>query len=199
MKRTDKAAQPSPPFTTSTMQQEASRKLSMTPRRTMAIAQQLYEGVDIEGEGTVGLITYMRTDSPADQWGGPGLRQDLHYGPLRRTLRPDPPLQGQGGRPGRPRGHPPQQRQLDAGAAEKDLTGEQYRLYRLVWSRFLASQMANAVYDSVAVEVEAAGHSFRASSSSLKFSGYTAVYEEGKDEEKEEKESPCPPCGRANL
>ena len=74
----------------------------------------------------------------------------------------------------------------------KDLTGEQYRLYRLVWSRFLASQMANAVYDSVAVEVEAAGHSFRASSSSLKFSGYTAVYEEGKDEEKEEKESPLP-------
>lgn len=101
VKRTDKQRSPAPPFTTSTMQQEASRKLSMTPRRTMAIAQQLYEGVDIEGEGTVGL------------------RQDLHYGPLRRTLRPDPPLQGQGGRPGRPRGHPPQQRQLDAGAAEK--------------------------------------------------------------------------------
>ena len=75
---------------------------------------------------------------------------------------------------------------------KKDLTGEQYRLYQLIWSRFLASQMANAVYDSVAVEVGGGGHSFRASSSSLKFSGYTAVYEEGKDEEKEEKESPLP-------
>ena len=75
---------------------------------------------------------------------------------------------------------------------KKDLTGEQYRLYRLIWSRFVACQMSNAVYDSVAVEVEAGSHSFRASSSSLKFSGYTAVYEEGKDEEKEEKESPLP-------
>ena len=79
---------------------------------------------------------------------------------------------------------------------KRDLTGEQYRLYRLIWSRFLACQMANAVYDSVAVEVEAGGHSFRASSSSLKFSGYTAVYEEGKDEEKEEKAvSPARPAG----
>ncbi len=119
VKRTDKQRSPSPPFTTSTMQQEASRKLSMTPRRTMAIAQQLYEGVDIEGEGTVGLITYMRTDSLRISEEALACRQDLHYGPLRRTLRPDPPLQGQGGRPGRPRGHPPQQRQLDAGAAEK--------------------------------------------------------------------------------
>ena len=69
-----------------------------------------------------------------------------------------------------------------------DLTAEQYRLYRLIWSRFVACQMSNAVYDSVSVEVEAAGHGFRASASSLKFSGYTAVYVEGKDEEKEEKE-----------
>ncbi len=76
---------------------------------------------------------------------------------------------------------------------KKDLTGEQYRLYRLVWSRFVACQMANAVYDSVSVEIDAAGHSFRASSSSLKFSGYTAVYEEGKDDDKEEKEPTLPP------
>ncbi len=75
---------------------------------------------------------------------------------------------------------------------KKDLTGEQYRLYRLVWSRFVACQMSNAVYDSVSVEITAGGHAFRATSSSLKFSGYTAVYEEGKDEEKEERESPLP-------
>ena len=82
---------------------------------------------------------------------------------------------------------------------KKDLTGEQYRLYRLVWSRFVASQMSNAVYDSVAVEVEANRHSFRASSSSLKFSGYTAVYEEGRDEEKEERESPLPALQEGEL
>ena len=80
---------------------------------------------------------------------------------------------------------------------KKDLTGEQYRLYRLVWSRFVASQMANAVYDSVAVEIEAPGHSFRASSSSLKFSGYTAVCMRRARTRRRRKGIPCPPCGRA--
>ena len=111
MKRTDKQRSPSPPFTTSTMQQEASRKLSMTPRRTMAIAQQLYEGVDIEGEGTVGLITYMRTDSLRISEEALAAAKSFIMGRYgKEYYRPDPPLQGQGGRPGRPRGHPPQQR-----------------------------------------------------------------------------------------
>lgn len=194
VKRTDKHRSPSPPFTTSTMQQEASRKLSMTPRRTMAIAQQLYEGVDIEGEGTVGLITYMRTDS---------LRLSEEALSSVRGF-----IQGRYGKdycPAKPIHYKAKANAQDAHEAirpsnvnwtpeqvKKDLTNEQYRLYRLIWSRFVACQMSNAVYDSVSVEVEAGGHSFRASSSSLKFSGYTAVYEEGKDEEKEEKESPLP-------
>ena len=192
VKRTDKQRSPSPPFTTSTLQQEASRKLSMTPRRTMAIAQQLYEGVDIEGEGTVGLITYMRTDSlrlseealaAAKEFivgrYGEGYAQTHHYK----------------AKAGAQDGHEairPSNVNLTPEMLKKDLTGEQYRLYRLVWSRFVACQMSNAVYDSVAVEIVSAGHSFRATSSSLKFSGYTAVYEEGKDEEREEKESPLP-------
>ena len=192
VKRTDKQRSPSPPFTTSTMQQEASRKLSMTPRRTMAIAQQLYEGVDIEGEGTVGLITYMRTDSLRISEEALASaktfitgRYGEHYAQTHRyKAKASAQDAHEAIRPSNVNWTPEQ--------LKKDLTGEQYRLYRLVWSRFLASQMANAVYDSVAVEVEAAGHSFRASSSSLKFSGYTAVYEEGKDEEKEEKESPLP-------
>ena len=192
VKRTDKQRSPSPPFTTSTMQQEASRKLSMTPRRTMAIAQQLYEGVDIEGEGTVGLITYMRTDSlriseealAAAKTFIVGRYGDSYAQTHRYKAKANAQDAHEAIRPSNVNWTPEQ--------LKKDLTGEQYRLYRLVWSRFLASQMANAVYDSVAVEVEAAGHSFRASSSSLKFSGYTAVYEEGKDEEKEEKESPLP-------
>ncbi len=119
VKRTDKQRSPSPPFTTSTMQQEASRKLTMTPRRTMAIAQQLYEGVDIEGEGTVGLITYMRTDSLRISEEALAAAKTFIVGRYGDSYRPDPPLQGQGQRPGRPRGHPPQQRQLDAGDAEK--------------------------------------------------------------------------------
>ena len=195
VKRTDKQRSPSPPFTTSTMQQEASRKLFMTPRRTMAIAQQLYEGVDIEGEGTVGLITYMRTDSlrlseeaiaSAREFilGRYGADYYPAKGPNRYKAKATAQDAHEAIRPSNVNWTPEQ--------VKKDLTGEQYRLYRLIWSRFVACQMSNAVYDSVAVEVEAADHSFRASSSSLKFSGYTAVYEEGRDEEKEEKESPLP-------
>ena len=195
VKRTDKNRSPAPPFTTSTMQQEASRKLNMTPRRTMAIAQQLYEGVDITGEGTVGLITYMRTDSlrisdeaqrdardfiksrygegyvpaAARQYKTKAGAQDAHEAirPSNVTLTPE--------------------------AIRGDLTPEQYRLYRLIWSRFLASQMANAVYDSVSVDISAAAHLFRATASKLKFSGYTAVYEESRDDEDKEEKEPALP------
>ena len=195
IKRTDKQRSPSPPFTTSTLQQEASRKLNMTPRRTMAIAQQLYEGIDISGEGTVGLITYMRTDS---------LRLSEEALAAARTF-----ILGRYGKdyyPASTRRFKTKESAQDAHEAirpsnveltpeqiKRDLTGEQYRLYRLIWSRFLACQMANAVYDSVSVEITAGGHEFHASASSLKFSGYTAVYEESHDEEKEEKFDLLPP------
>ena len=192
VKRTDKQRSPSPPFTTSTMQQEASRKLSMTPRRTMAIAQQLYEGVDIEGEGTVGLITYMRTDSLRISEEALASAKTFITGRYGEHYAQTHRYKAKAGAQDAHEAIRPSNVNWTPEQLKKDLTGEQYRLYRLVWSRFVASQMANAVYDSVAVEIEAAGHSFRASSSSLKFSGYTAVYEEGKDEEKEEKESPLP-------
>jgi DNA topoisomerase-1 len=194
VKRTDKQRSPSPPFTTSTMQQEASRKLSMTPRRTMAIAQQLYEGVDIEGEGTVGLITYMRTDSLRLSEEAIAAAKGFIVGRYGKDYYPAQPHRYKT-KANAQDGHEairPSNVNLTPEMVKKDLTGEQYRLYRLVWSRFVACQMANAVYDSVSVEIDAAGHSFRANSSSLKFAGYTAVYEEGKDEDKEEKESPLP-------
>ena len=194
VKRTDKQRSPSPPFTTSTLQQDASRKLSMTPRRTMAIAQQLYEGVDIAGEGAVGLITYMRTDS---------LRISEEALAAAKTF-----ILGRYGKeyyPAQTRHYKAKANAQDAHEAIRpsnvaltpeqvkgDLTGEQYRLYKLIWSRFLASQMENAVYDSVSVDIAAGEHIFRATASGLKFAGYTAVYEEGRDEEKEEKESPLP-------
>lgn len=195
VKRTDKQRSPSPPFTTSTLQQEASRKLNMTPRRTMAIAQQLYEGVDITGEGTVGLITYMRTDSlRISQEAQTAAREliDSRYG---AAYRPEAFRQYKA-KAGAQDAHEairPSNVALTPEQVKSDLTGEQYRLYRLIWSRFLASQMANAVYDSVNVELEAGAHAFRASAGSLKFAGYTAVYEESRDEEKEEKELALPP------
>ena len=194
VKRTDKQRSPSPPFTTSTMQQEASRKLSMTPRRTMAIAQQLYEGVDIEGEGTVGLITYMRTDSLRISEEALASVKEFILGRYGAAYYP-PQTHRYKAKANAQDAHEairPSNVNWTPEMLKKDLTGEQYRLYRLIWSRYVACQMANAVYDSVAVEIEANGHSFRSSSSSLKFSGYTAVYEEGKDEEKEEKASPLP-------
>ena len=195
VKRADKQRSPAPPFTTSTLQQEASRKLNMTPRRTMAIAQQLYEGVDITGEGTVGLITYMRTDSlrisDEAQADARGFIQERY---------------GKGYVPAAPRQYKTKAGAQDAHEAIRpsnvkltpesirgDLTAEQYRLYRLIWSRFLASQMANAVYDSVSVDISADRHLFRATASKLKFSGYTAVYEESRDDDDKEEKEPALP------
>ena len=196
IKRTDKQRSPSLPFTTSTLQQDASHKLNMTPRRTMAIAQQLYEGVDITGEGTVGLITYMRTDSlriseevvAAAKTFILGRYGEAYYPKAARHYK------AKAGAQDAHEAIRPSNVELTPERVKGDLTGEQYRLYRLIWSRFLASQMANAVYDSVSVQIMAADHEFHASASSLKFSGYTAVYEESRDDDgKEEKENALPP------
>ncbi|MCI9481777.1 MAG: type I DNA topoisomerase [Oscillibacter sp.] len=192
VKRADKQRSAPAPFTTSTLQQEASRKLSMTPRRTMAIAQQLYEGVDIQGEGTVGLITYMRTDSLrlseealADAKTFIEGRYGKEYAQTHRfKAKANAQDAHEAIRPSNVNWTPEQ--------LKGDLSSEQFRLYRLIWSRFVACQMSNAVYDSVSVEITAAEHSFRASASKLKFSGFTAVYEEGKDDEKEEKNDVLP-------
>jgi len=195
VKRQDKQRSPSPPFTTSTLQQEASRKLSMTPRRTMAIAQQLYEGIDITGEGTVGLITYMRTDSLRLSDEAQAMAKEFILGRYGKEYYPGKArvFKTKSGAQDAHEAIRPSDVTLTPERIKGDLTAEQYRLYRLIWSRFLACQMSNAVYDSISVEIEAAGHGFRCSSSNLKFSGYTAVYEEGKDEEKDEKEGKLPP------
>jgi DNA topoisomerase-1 len=194
VKRQEKNRTPAPPFTTSTLQQEASRKLNMAPARTMSIAQQLYEGIDISGEGTVGLITYMRTDSLrlseealAAAKGFIQRRYGPEYYPAQTRH-----FKTKGNAQDAHEAIRPSDVNLVPDEIKKDLTGEQYRLYKLIWSRFLACQMANAVYDSLSIEVENSGYTFRASHSSLKFSGFTAVYEEGKDEEEEERSSPLP-------
>ena len=194
VKRGEKQRSPAPPFITSTLQQEASRRLSMTPRRTMSIAQQLYEGVEISGQGSVGLITYMRTDS---------LRLSEEALDAARSFIGE--RYGDRYLPAQPRRYKTKAGAQDAHEAirptdvrltpemvRKDLTQEQYRLYRLIWGRFTACQMANAVYDNVSVDVLSAGYTFRANYSELKFPGYTAVYEEARDEESDEISNPLP-------
>ena len=194
VKRQDKTRSPAPPFITSTLQQEASRKLNMTPRRTMAVAQQLYEGVDIQGEGTVGLITYMRTDSLRLSEEALAAAKDMIVSRYGKEYYPEKTrhFEAKSNAQDAHEAIRPSDVRLTPEDIKKDLTSEQYRLYKLIWSRFLACQMANAVYDSVSIEVESAGYRFRANHSSLKFSGFTAVYVEGKDEEDEVKQSPLP-------
>ncbi len=194
VKNSEKKRNPAPPFITSTLQQEASRKLNMTPRRTMMIAQQLYEGVEITGEGSVGLITYMRTDSlriSEEALAAAGEVIKSRYGAAYY--------------PGAPRRYKPKSSAQDAHEAirpsnvalypelvEHDLTKDQFRLYKLIWSRFIASQMENAVYDVTAIEAVCGDHVFRATHQSLRFAGFTAIYEEGRDDEQEEALSALP-------
>ena len=194
VKRADKKRSAAPPFTTSTLQQEASRKLNMTPKRTMAIAQQLYEGVDVAGEGTTGLITYMRTDSlrlsdeamaAAADFIKHRYGKEYYYGHFHV-------FKTKSGAQDAHEAIRPTRVELDPEQIKGSLTREQYKLYKLIWSRFLASQMANAVYDTVAIDTECAGHVFRSTNQSLKFAGFIAVYEEGRDDETEVNDSPLP-------
>ena len=194
VKRSEKKRTAAPPFTTSTLQQEASRKLNMTPKRTMAIAQQLYEGVDVEGEGTLGLITYMRTDSlrlsdeamaEAASFIKHRYGEDYYYGKFHV-------FKTKSGAQDAHEAIRPTHVELDPERIQHSLTREQYRLYKLIWSRFLASQMANAVFDTVSIDTECAGHIFRSSHQSMKFAGFIAVYEEGRDDEAEAVGSPLP-------
>ena len=194
VKKAEKRRSAAPPFTTSTLQQEASRKLNMTPKRTMAIAQQLYEGVDVAGEGTLGLITYMRTDSlrlsdeamaAAAAFIRKRYGESYYYGKFHV-------FKTKSGAQDAHEAIRPTHVELDPEMIRGSLTPEQYKLYKLIWSRFLASQMANAVFDTVSIDTECAGHLFRSSHQSMKFAGFIAVYEEGRDEEDEATGSPLP-------
>ena len=194
IKKAEKKRSAAPPFTTSTLQQEASRKLGFTPKRTMALAQQLYEGVDVEGEGTLGLITYMRTDSlrlsdeamdAAADFICRRYGESFYYGKHHV-------FKTKSGAQDAHAAIRPTQVHLDPEQIRGSLTLDLYKLYKLIWSRFLASQMANALFDTVSIDTECAGHTFRSSHQSMRFPGFIAVYEEGKDEEGEAMGSPLP-------
>ncbi len=205
VKKGQRRRSPSPPFITSTMQQEASRRLGFTPGRTMRIAQQLYEGVDLEGSGPVGLITYMRTDSTnvAEQAQAEARAYIAQrYG--EKFMPPRPPVYRTRAK-GAQEAHEairPTSVFREPEAIREHLSRDQYRLYRLIWQRFLASQMEPAVYDTVTVEVAAGPdgmaedrpYLFRATGSTLRFPGFLMVYEEAADEDaEEEKTQQIPP------
>lgn len=190
VKRGERRRNPAAPYTTSTLQQEASRRLNFTARRTMTLAQQLYEGIDIDGDGTGGLITYMRTDSTSiSALAQEEARQFIikRYGDS--FLPSDPPqyrTKSRGAqeaheaiRPTSVMRHPESIRQF--------LSRDQFRLYQLIWQRFVASQMAPAIYDTLSVEVSGKGpqHTYilRASGSTIRFQGFLVVYEEARDED----------------
>ena len=192
IKKGEKKRTPAPPFTTSTMQQEASRKLGFTLKKTMSIAQGLYEGIKIPEKGTVGLITYMRTDSTRiseearamakthiiEEYGENYYEnryyktnkeaQDAHEGirPTYADLKPD--------------------------EIKDSLTKDQYKLYKLIYNRFMASQMAPAVYDTMSVTIDANKYTFKANGQNLKFKGFMVLYVEGTDEKTEEENEIIP-------
>ena len=192
IKRAIQKRNPQPPFTTSTMQQDAVRKLNFQAAKTMQVAQTLYEGVNLGGKlGSIGLITYMRTDSLriADD----AQRETVAF--LKENY---------GDEYVQPRQYKTRKNAQDAHEAirptsinikpadiKDKLTNDQYKLYKLIWERFAASQMASAVYDTMNVSIDANGHTFRASGRRIAFKGYTAVYIEGSDT-KEEKDKMLP-------
>jgi DNA topoisomerase-1 len=191
VKRSERRRNPSPPFTTSSLQQEAARKLGFRAYRTMAVAQQLYEGLDIGDEGSVGLITYMRTDSTrvaeSAQQEARSYIQERYgedYVPVAARR-----YQTREGAQDAHEAIRPTSVRRDPESLKPYLSRDQYRLYKLIWERFVASQMSPAVLDTTTVDIEANGAWFRATGSVLKFPGFMAVYIEGRDDEDAEDET----------
>lgn len=192
VKKGEKKRNPAPPFTTSTMQQEASRKLGFTLKKTMSVAQVLYEGVKIPEKGTVGLITYMRTDSTRiSEEARTAAKEHIvkTYGEKyyeNRYFKTNKEAQDAH------EGIRPTYADLEPDAIKDSLTKDQYKLYKLIYNRFMASQMSPAVYDTMAVTIDANTYTFKANGQNLKFKGFMTLYVEGTDEKQEEEEGIIP-------
>ena len=195
VKRSERKRYPSAPFTTSNMQQEAGRKLGFTTQKTMQIAQQLYEGVDIKGIGTVGLVTYIRTDSVRINDDALGALREHITGTFGDEYLPEKPYVYKNAR-GKVQDAHEAIRPTDVARRPEDikasLTNDQFKLYRLIYNRFVASQMASAVYDVLSCEIEGDGVLLLAGGQKLKFDGFMHVYVEGKDDDTEEKDDKLP-------
>ena len=187
VKKSEKKRTPAPPFTTSTMQQEASRKIGFSIKKTMSVAQGLYEGVKIQDKGTVGLITYMRTDSTRiseearatakkyiTETYGENYYENRYYKTNKEAQDAHEGIR-------------PTYAELEPEKIKDSLTKDQYKLYKLIYNRFMASQMASAIYDTMSVTINANDYTFKANGQNLKFKGFMTLYVEGTDG-KEEKE-----------
>ena len=192
VKKGEKKRTPAPPFTTSTMQQEASRKIGFTLKKTMSVAQGLYEGVKVTERGTVGLITYMRTDSTRiseearhaaknyiEQTYGKSYYENRYYKTKQNSQDAHEAIR-------------PTYIDLTPEKIKNDLTPDQYKLYRLIYNRFIASQMSAAVYDTVSANINVNSYNFKASGQTLKFKGFMTLYVETLDNEKEETDESIP-------
>jgi len=187
VKKQERRKNPFPPFTTSTLQQEAYKKLNFSTKKTMQIAQQLYEGIEIKGEGSVGLITYMRTDSVRISDEAKKTTRDFikdNYGtefvPSTERM-----YKSKSGAQDAHEAIRPTSVERTPDRIKNSLTNDQYKLYKLIWERFVASQMADAIYDIMSIEFESENYIFKSSGSILKFSGFLSVYRT--DEEEEDK------------
>lgn len=179
---------PAPPFITSTLQQEASKRLSFQSRRTMKTAQELYEGIEIKGMGAVGLITYMRTDSLRISDEARNSAKTYIEAKFGEKYIPDKPrvFKSKSNAQDAHEAIRPSMPELEPDSIKDNLTADQYKLYKLIWSRFIASQMANALLDTVSIDITADNCVFRSSGYSVKFDGFTVLYEETKDDEEED-------------
>ena len=188
LKKGTRKKQPAPPFITSTLQQEASRKLGFTGQRTMRIAQQLYEGVDVPGAGTTGLITYMRTDSLRISEEARAAAYKYITGRYGREYLPEKPryFKTKSGAQDAHEAIRPTSVSFTPESVKDALTAEQYKLYKLIWERFIASLMEVCVQNTVNADITAGDYLFKASGYSVKFDGFTVLYEEGKDEDSAE-------------
>ena len=192
VKRGEKKRTPAPPFTTSTMQQEASRKINFTLKKTMSVAQGLYEGVKVEGKGTIGLITYMRTDSTRISEEARRFAKEhivSKYGENyyeNRYYKTNKEAQDAH------EGIRPTYAELEPEKIKDSLTKDQYKLYKLIYNRFMASQMVSAIYDTMSVTINANDYTFKANGQNLKFKGFMTLYVEGTDEKEEKEEGILP-------
>ena len=188
LKKGTRKKQPAPPFITSTLQQEASRKLGFTGQRTMRIAQQLYEGVDVPGAGTTGLITYMRTDSLRISEEARAAAYKYITGRYGKEYLPEKPryFKTKSGAQDAHEAIRPTSVSFTPESVKDALTAEQYKLYKLIWERFIASLMEVCVQNTVNADITAGDYLFKASGYSVKFDGFTVLYEEGRDEDSAE-------------
>ncbi len=194
---------PAPPFITSTLQQEASRRMGFQSRRTMKAAQELYEGIEIDGIGFVGLITYMRTDSLRISDEAINSASEFIEKTYGKTYLPSSPrvFKSKKNAQDAHEAIRPSMPGLTPDRVKENLTSDQYKLYKLIWERFIASQMADALHDTVSVDIQAENCVFKSSGYAVKFDGYTVLYEESKDTKNpdEEDNKVLPPIENGDI